>query len=185
MVLVRGFKADANRMAREVRGELGLAPTAPLDPWRLAEHLDVPVLALSVLAAGAPRAVAQFQEVDPSEFSAVTVFAGRRRLVVYNDVHTRGRQSSNLAHELAHALLLHPAAPALDTNGRRVWRDELEEEADWLAGSLLVPDEAAFALAQGRIAVDLAAGRYGVSEAMMRFRLNVTGAAKRVARRST
>ncbi len=180
MALVRGFKADANRMAREVRGELGLGPTAPLDPWRLADHLDVPVCALSGLAADAPRAVAQFQEVDPSEFSAVTVFAGRRRLIVYNDVHARGRQSSNLAH----ALLLHPAAPALDTNGRRVWREELEQEADWLAGSLLVSDEAAFALARGRLAVDLAAERYGVSEAMMRFRLNVTGAAKRVARRS-
>ena len=59
-------------------------------------------------------------------------------------------------------------------------REELEEAADWLAGSLLVSDQAAFALARGRLAVDLAAERYGVSEAMMRFRLNVTGAAKRV-----
>ena len=32
----RGFKTQANQIAREVRGELGLGPTDPLDPWKLA-----------------------------------------------------------------------------------------------------------------------------------------------------
>ena len=178
-----GFKTEANETAREVRRELGLCPAARLDPWRLADHLDIPVLALGHLAASAPRALRQFQEADPGEFSAITVFSGRRRLVVYNDVHSRGRQSSDLGHELSHALLLHEPSPALDHLGCRLWQEDLEEEADWLAGALLVSDEAALSVAANGVPTDLAAENYGVSEPMMRFRLNVTGAYARVARR--
>ena len=45
----RGFKTEANAIAREVRSELGLDPASPLDVWRLAEHLDILVLPLSSL----------------------------------------------------------------------------------------------------------------------------------------
>jgi hypothetical protein len=34
--LRRGFKSEANDIAREIRGELGLKLVDPLDPWRLA-----------------------------------------------------------------------------------------------------------------------------------------------------
>src|SRR5947208_875623 len=77
--LRRGFKTEASDLAREVRGELGLQLLDPLDPWRLAAHLDIPVIPLSELAGGAARAVHHLQEVDPTSFSAVTVFYGTER----------------------------------------------------------------------------------------------------------
>lgn len=184
MALRRGFKTEANEIAREVRMELGLGLTARLDPWQLAHRLDIPVLALSDLGEHAPGAVHHFQEVDASEFSAVTVFRGSRRVVVHNDAHSRGRQASDVGHELAHGLLLHEPSPALDHDRSRLWNPEMEEEADWLAGAILVSDEAAFSIAARRVPIDLAAEHYGVSEPMMRFRLNVTGAYKRAARRA-
>jgi Zn-dependent peptidase ImmA (M78 family) len=171
-------------MAREVRLELGLAPQDPLDPWKLASHLAIPVRPLSSLQDESPLAVRHFGSSEPERFSAVTVFVGAWRVIVHNDAHSRGRQSSNLGHELGHALLLHPSAPAVDKYGCRNWDATLEEEANWLAGALLVSEEAAVNLARGRVPLNQAALAYGVSEQMMDWRLNVTGAKIRAQRRA-
>ncbi len=182
MALQRGFKSEANDLARDIRKELKLAPTDRLDPWLLASHLDISVVTLSTMRVDAPLAVAHFSATDPSAFSAVTVFSGVARLIVHNDAHSPGRQASNLAHELAHALLQHPPTPALDDRGCRDWDHDLEDEADWLGGALLVSEEAALLVVRQRLALPEAAGLYGVSETMMRFRLNVTGAHVRIER---
>jgi IrrE N-terminal-like domain len=107
MAMRRGFKTQANQIAREVRGELGLGPTDPLDPWKLAAFLDIPVIGLTDLAAAVPDAVHHFQQIEPGAFSAATVFAGTQRLIVHNDTHSPARQASNVTHEGAHGLLLH------------------------------------------------------------------------------
>lgn len=182
MGLRRGFKTEAEAIAADVRRELGLAPYQPLSPWVLAEHLGVPLLKLSALRAAAPDAVQYLLRNERGAFSAVTVFRDAKRLVVYNDGHSVGRQASDLAHEIAHALLLHSPHSALDENGCRVWSPTMEEEADWLGGALLVPGDAAYTVARRGTALPDAAREYGVSVTMMRYRLNVTGAARRVAR---
>lgn len=182
MGLRRGFKTEAEGISREVRGELGLAPHQPLSPTALAKHLDVPLLQLSTLRVSAPDAVKYFLRDERGAFSAVTVFRDTNRLVVYNDGHSAGRQASDLSHELAHALLLHSPHAAMDENGCRLWSEDMEAEADWLGGVLLVPNDAAYRIASRRTPLDEAASEYGVSAKMMRFRLNVTGAAKVAAR---
>jgi hypothetical protein len=80
---------------------------------------------------------------EPRLFSAVTVFRGRRRTIVHNDNHARGRQANNIAHELCHALLQHEAAPALSIVGCRDWYRVVEEEASWAGATILIADEAA------------------------------------------
>ncbi len=182
VILRRGFKTEANAIAREVRRELSLGLADPLDPRRLAAYLGIPVVPLSSFKLVAPRAVRHFVSVDRQVFSAVTVFDGSSRLVVYNDSHDPGRQNSDLAHELSHALLLHAPKPAIDHRGCRDWDREMEEEANWLAGALLVSEEAALKLARQGIPVDRAARIYGVTRKMVKFRLNVTGAQVRVRR---
>jgi Zn-dependent peptidase ImmA (M78 family) len=178
--LRRGFKSEANTLARTVRAELGLAAGAALDPWALATHLGIPLLPLSAFTEDAPAAVTYLTKGDSGALSAVTVFRGVRRLIVYNDAHSRQRQASDLAHELAHALLQHPPHAALNALGCRVWREVEEAEAEWLAGALLVSEEAALTVVRRGLTVPEAARAYGVSEAMMRFRLNVTAARRRI-----
>lgn len=46
----RGFKAEAERIACEVRTELDLGPMDPLNPLVLTEHLAIPVVGMSALA---------------------------------------------------------------------------------------------------------------------------------------
>src|SRR5207247_4329163 len=82
--------------------------------------------------------------------------------------------------ELAHALLQHPPEVAIDHRGRRNWNQDLEDEATWLAGALLISDEAAIEIARTQMPADVAAVAYGVSKQMILWRLNVTAALYRV-----
>jgi Zn-dependent peptidase ImmA (M78 family) len=175
-----GFKAEATSLANEVRAELGLGPYNGLDPFRLAEYLEIPVRPLSAVAAVGP--VHFFSVVDTGCFSGLTVFDGHRRLVVYNDAHAPGRCVSDIAHELSHGLLLHEPQPALDQRGFRYHDPSIEEEANFLAGALLVTEAAAFRIVRDGVPYPLAAQQLGVSDDMVRYRVNVTGAEKRVRR---
>ena len=64
----------------------------------------------------------------------------------------------------------------------RAWDEDEEDEADWVAGALLVSDEAAVAIVRRGLSIRDASRLYGVSVRMMQFRINVTGARKRVER---
>jgi Zn-dependent peptidase ImmA (M78 family) len=180
--LRRGFKAEADALAREVRGELGLRLVDRFDAPRLAEHLGIDIVPITELAGSARKAVAFLTGEGAPTFSAVTVFDGPRRVIAHNDAHSAPRQNSNLSHELAHALLFHDPGPALDALGCRYWDPVLEAEANWQAGALLVTPEAAVMVVRHGLAVDQAAQLLGVSEQMLRWRINVTGARRRVGR---
>lgn len=181
MAYRRGFKTEANQRANEIRSELGLGPLDPLDPRRLADELCIPVFNLTEMAKLDPT-IRHLVDVDTTAFSAVTIFAGRRRGIVHNDTHSLGRQNSNLAHELSHGLLIHPPTPALGATGCRVWDPVVEDEANWLAGALLVSEAATIEIVKRDINLAIAADHFAVSEEMVRWRVNMTGARKRVAR---
>lgn len=178
----RGFKSEAEALATELRAELGLCPLDRLDPWRLAAHLEIPIMKLSELSRDAAHGVYYFSSVEPESFSAITVFDGSRRMIVHNDAHAPSRQANDVTHELAHGVLLHHPTPALDRRGCRNWNQDREDEADFLAGALLITQAAALRIAQKGIALEIAADAYGVSRRMVQYRLNVTGAYKRVQR---
>src|SRR5208282_865216 len=109
MSLRRGFKAEANRIALGLRLDLGLAPEAPLDLYVAARKLQVTVVPISAFADELPDAVTQVMRRDPQAWSAgLLPISGTKRILLHNDAHTLGRQSSNIAHELAHVLLKHP-----------------------------------------------------------------------------
>jgi Zn-dependent peptidase ImmA (M78 family) len=178
----RGFKSEASSIAVEVRAELRLSVLDRLDPMHLADHLAVPVVALSELAGCSTDAIRILTEVEPDAFSAVTVFDRSRRTIVHNDAHAPGRQVSNITHELAHGLLHHRPSAALDDRGCRLWSQDIEDEAQWLAGALLIPDDAAIWIVRQGMTESDAAQRFGVTPPMVRFRVNVSGARARVAR---
>jgi Zn-dependent peptidase ImmA (M78 family) len=184
MSLRRGFKSEANWLARNVRDEQGIAPHLPLCPWQTAELLGFPVRALSEYAKEAPEAVFYLSSTrGQRDFSAITIFDGQSRLIIHNDSHDKKRQAANIAHELAHGLLLHPPKAPFDGQGSRHYDRVIEEEANWLGPTLLVSEEAAMHIARMDLPLSRASDVYGASEDVVRMRLNVTAAYVRTGRR--
>ncbi len=182
MAYRRGFKAEAHAIADEIRMELGIHELDPLDPRRLAEYLGIPVIGLSDYGEDAANAVRHFTQHEPEAFSAATVFDGRRRLIVHNDSHVAGRQNSNLSHELSHGLLLHPPTAAFGDRDCRNWNQDLEDEASFLGAALLLSEGACLYIVKRDIAIEEAAVRYGVTVRLLQWRINATGARKRIER---
>lgn len=173
----RGFKAEAERIVTELRDELGVGPLERLDPNLLAEHLCIPVLTLHDLEHHAREDARHFTGRGRSIFSAVTIYIGRfKRAIVINPAHAATRQLNSLSHELSHIVLDHEAEKPLNINGGRDWNGAQEREADWLAGCLLIPKEAAHAAAREGYTDDDVANAFGVSRALAIWRMRMTGA---------
>ena len=174
----RGFKSECESIATAVRTEMGLAAHAPLNSTHLAEHLGIPVHPLSALHGSSVSGAIQHVRGNNNVLSAMTIFPAwpkHHRLVIFNDANSDARQNSDVAHELAHGLLLHePKCPIV--NGCRDYSSADEEEAAWLSGCLLVPREAALVVAMNQTPMGVAAIEYGVSTQMMTYRVNSTGA---------
>lgn len=171
MGFVRGFKAEANRIALRVREQMALAPTAPIDPFAVCAFFDIEVTKLSQL----PCNTVMFRGVGQASFSAVTVPCGLRTAIVHNDVHHPYRQRSNICHELAHCFLGHVHTPPLTAAGERIYNKGVEAEANVLGGCLLISNEAAMHIAaQGLQPV--AQALYGVSKQMLDYRMKISGA---------
>lgn len=175
-----GFKSECESLAAAVRAEIGLGTVEPLDPRALAAHLGIPVHPLSSLTGNSATAAAidYVRTGDPSVMSAMTIFPDwprRHRVIIFNDANPPPRQNSDLAHELSHGLRLHEPRHAI-VGGCRDYSKLEEDEAGWLSGCLLVPRDAALAVAMSSLPIERAAAEYGVSNGMMSWRVNVTGA---------
>lgn len=184
MSLRRGFKAEAERIANEIRKEMRLRATDPAMPRDLALHLGVEVRSGDELAP-----LSSFQELEsiqPGAFSACTFRpAPERIVVVLNPLSTEARRNSDLAHELAHIILEHELSrmERLGDLTFFVCDAEQEDEAAWLSGCLLLPRPLLIAwLARGLSPAEIA-DQLKVSDHMVTYRINVTGVRKQLARR--
>jgi hypothetical protein len=180
--LHHGFKAAAERLAKDVRKDLGLAPYDPINCIQLCDELGIPVITVpELLSSGASPQSIRCIQAPTAKFSAMTVAAGTRRLIVYNPAHPAGRRANSLAHELSHVLLEHALKPALGSGGCRNWDSRLEAEADWQAGTLLVPRDAALAWMRSNGSLEEGAAHFGVSVALLRWRVSQTGVTRQLA----
>jgi Zn-dependent peptidase ImmA (M78 family) len=171
----RGFKAEAERLSLAERKALGLTDRSRLEPVRLAEAKGVPVVPLNALPGISAAHLERLRVIDPGAFSAAAVVDGGDALIVVNDAHEPARQANSISHELAHLLLGHEPARSFDPFGARNITKEMEDEADWLAGCLLVPKSGiAVTMSEAGGRLEVAADHYGVSVQLMRWRVNMT-----------
>jgi Zn-dependent peptidase ImmA (M78 family) len=175
----RGFKSWAERTSQNFRRDFGLQPHSPLQPALLATHLDVRLCTPKEIPGLPQKVLDQLLKHDPSGWSAVSVYQGDRGLVIYNPAHSKGRQASDIMHELAHLVLDHKAATVIMSHdGNLVMRSydqKQEDEANWLAWCLLLPRDALTQCARRALSVEAIAEQYGVSRTLVNFRLGVTG----------
>ena len=183
VALARGFKSKANRIAVGLRHQLGLPPQSPIDVHALAHHLGISVVPLSAFSQWCEAQVAQLIQHDAGGFSASLIsFGDGRRMIIVNDDHSPARQNSDIAHEIGHTLLAHPLEVLSSMIGCRDFDPDLEDEANHLAGYLLVPNQAAWRIVSSGMETEAAEAMYGVSRQMLDWRLNMSGARQRLQR---
>ena len=137
---------------------MGLDPHDPIDPVEVCVRFEIKLIPLSQLECEG----CSFLGRDRSTFSAVTVPCGWHTAIVHNDSHHPYRQRSNICHELAHCFLGHECTPPLTSEGERARNGGIEAEANYLAGTLLVTNEAAIHVVKKGL-ISTAQQLYGVS----------------------
>ena len=186
--LERGFKAWAERTATSVRRELELSPTQILDPYRFAEFLGVRLInPRDDLVGLEPNVLTQLLEEDPWGWSAATLQVADKMIVIFNPRKSRGRQTSDIVHELAHIMLGHePAQVIFSEDGQiatRTFDRKQEDEANWLGWAILLPREALVAARRSRMLNAQIAEAYGVTERLVGYRIQMTGVDQQMRRR--
>jgi len=178
LTLRRGFRAQAERHATDLRRELGLTPHQPVDLAAVAKHLGVRLVPADELI-DIVR-LHELEHIQAFAFSGCTFDIDGTRVIVFNPLRGAGRRNSDIAHELAHLLLEHELSEIRMVAGVpfRTCRPEQEEEATSLAGTLLLPRPLLLRAAHQGLDVTEIAEQYSVTVEMARFRFNTTGVAK-------
>ena len=179
MAFRRGFKSQCERRSAEYRKQLGLKDVDALDAKKLAKHLGVTVWSVADVQGLLDEEVKTLIDPADDSWSALTMRLGAQDLVLYKPVSSVGRTNSVIMHELAHIVLGHELAEAcLLPDGSLVpgnFSQEQEDEADWFAGTLLLPRPALVSIRLNRIADDVACSRFLVSREMLVWRNRMTG----------
>jgi Zn-dependent peptidase ImmA (M78 family) len=171
----RGFKAEAERTAEQIRAAMGKRAADALDAVELAKHVGAEVRRADELTSLAK--LETLEELQPGAFSACTFTVGDRHVIVYNPLATEGRTQSDIAHEVAHIVLTHEMKSIETIGGINFFTcdPEEEQEANWLAGCLLLPRRLLYLAARRGLDAAAIAETYRVSEQMAAFRLRTTG----------
>lgn len=172
----RGFKAEAERIAERTRTQMGLHPGDRLPVEELARHVNVEIISADKLVNRVK--LHALEEIQPGAFSAATFhMQDGRTVAVFNPFNSPKRTNSDISHEIAHLLLGHDVREIQQLRGYTFLScdPEQEEEANWLAGCLLLPRKLLLNEAIKGTSVEALADRYQVSSEMARFRLNASG----------
>jgi hypothetical protein len=181
-----GLKAKLKRDASALREELGLRPTDPLDCFTLCKCLGLEVLSFADLRACMNLPEEMFWPLYENQkgqvVSAVMVRRPVGEVVVYNESHPPVRIQSSIAHEVSHHLCGHQAMTYSNVESEffRGNSSDEDEEANHLAGYLLMPREGILSLAIEGFKIPQLADNYNVSTQMARWRYNTSGVARQI-----
>lgn len=174
-----GFKSQCERRSVEFRKQLGLQQTDPLSADKLASHLGVTVWSVREVAELNSHDLSVLTNESDDSWAALTMRIGTENLVLFKPVSSQGRRNNVIMHELAHIILGHELADACIMNDGSLAPgnfDQLQEnEADWLAGTLLLPRPALMSIRRRRIPDHRACDHYMVSVEMLQWRIRMTG----------
>lgn len=177
-LLRRGFKSWTEATARGLRAELGLRPDERLPALLLAEHMGIHVVLADRVQMLTGSVRTQLFGSGRSNWSAISFFKDGETMILLNPHSSEARQESNILHECSHILCGHQPE-RLAALGDCIVRDYdsmKEQEANWLAGSLLLPRPALERAVQLRMTVLDVQHQFRASDQMVAYRCNVTGA---------
>jgi hypothetical protein len=151
-MFARGFKTWCETCAMLQRRRLHLQPIDPLDPRHLAKLLGVRIRTAAEVPGLDAQVVATLKR-DSGSWAAVTISDGVNHVIITNPWH-----------------ITEDGSLILNTYDRGQ-----EDEANWLAGCLLLPRDALLHIRATWSDLSSAATHYGVSMDLLTYRMNITG----------
>ena len=181
MALRRGFKTEAERLAEDIWGGMGLKPGDSIDVFSLARHVGCDVRSAAQIVD-----IARLEELrriqDDAFFACTFKLPDERHVIVYNPLMKDTRINSDVAHEVAHIVLKHRLS-RLQRIGEVAFHScdsRQEEEARWLSGCLLLPRFAVAHDLRKRLSHSAIADSRKLSREMVEYRAGVTGVARQL-----
>lgn len=174
----RGFKSWCENTAVVIRRRLGINSSAPLSPYDLAGRMGVLVWKLEDVAGLGQETREYLSSMQGDEWSAITVLVNGEEIILINPTHSIARQSTDLMHELAHIIKKHDAARVFVSESGyalRTFDEKQEAEADWFAGTLLLPRAVLEHCAYNHTPLYTILEDYAVSKALYNYRMRMTG----------
>lgn len=185
ITLRRGFKANAEKLAKEYREKLNIHPCAALCAFKLADHLEIEVCkAIEFVNSDEHLNLLSGANGQKCEWSALTmVAASGRQIIIHNHFHSEARQQSDMMHELAHIICEHKHDPKeYDFElpiGLRSYNPIQEEEAKCLGATLQLATPCLLWATKRNMTHEEIANHFNSSMDMVKYRMNMTGIAKR------
>ncbi len=181
IILKRGFKTKAERLAKQYREELNIHPCGPLCAFKLAEHLIIPIHKATKFL-DLPNEIEWLS--NNCEWSALTMpnFEGIK-IILHNPFHSNARQQSDLMHELAHIICEHKHEELQHETplplGMRNYNTEEEEQAKCLGSTLQLATPCLLWANKKSLNTEAIAEHFNASIEMVKYRMNITGVSKR------
>jgi len=179
-----GFKAQAERLSLELRAEQSLTASCKLLPRVFLASIGITIWEPKEIPGIDHAHVIQLTETDPDSWSGCTIKENGHTAIIINPTHPITRQANTLMHEWSHIKLRHkPNRVDRSPNGLLLLSDypkDIEDEADWLAGALLLPREGILQSRKQGLTAERIAQHYGVSKDLTNWRLRMTGVNKQV-----
>ncbi len=174
----RGFKSWCENTSVAIRKRLGVYPYSPLSPYELAAKLAVKVWGLENVTELSQETREYLSSAQGDEWSAVTVLVNGEEIIIVNPTHSIARQSTDLMHELAHIIKEHDSAKVFVSESGyalRTFDEKQEAEADWFAGTLLLPRTVLEHCAYSHTPIFTVLQDYTVSKTLYNYRVRMTG----------
>ncbi|MBO0862098.1 MAG: ImmA/IrrE family metallo-endopeptidase [Chloracidobacterium sp.] len=167
------------RMALQIRDFAKLSLTARLDPFALAESINVRVLYPRDLAGLSGASLARLDVVDGWSGGATQALEDGSHIVILNQRHSMERQAATLMEEVCHVLFGHkPSEIGAEQNGGRSYNFSVEDEAYSVGAAALVPYHALKTLLISGDSIRKIARRFGVTPSLIVYRIKGTGLGK-------
>src|SRR5262245_58673404 len=163
------------RVALQIRDFAKAPLTTRLDPFALAESINVRVLYLSDLTGLSESSRARLDVPDGWSGGATQDLGDGSYIVILNQKHSSGRQAATLMEEICHILFGHqPSRISADQIGGRSYNFNVEEEAYAVGAAALVPYHSLKSLLVSGVSVRRIAGFFGVTPSLILYRARGT-----------
>jgi len=184
-ILPHGFKAQAERISEAYRKELGLTIFCPLDAFRLAEYLEVPIVCITKTLSQDDLVKLIGTKSAPKDFSATRMInCDGDNIIIHNSNNSPYRQQSDIMHELAHVIRNHQTSIEVkrlcyllnlqSTNAVQ------EEEAKYLGACLQMTRAGLFWAFKRNFTYEQISAHFSASLDMVQYRVNSSGVAKQL-----